>query len=493
MSQITRCPSCATKFKVVADQLRISDGWVRCGQCKEVFDASAHLLPSEPQALLPDVSMIAARPPPTPVVRAADVGLSWGASPSLGRTAASPAPASTPATDTHDVSWGSPVPDAVLDVPVPAVPAFLVSGGGSVPSSTQELVQQPPNPFAWRSAVSANGQGLADGVPSAAAPSMTTTDASALASPDDGGKPSNADTPVVRMDEGMVGYELPFAELRDAKSPESAWMGGASPAGDARYPPLELPPKRSGKDPALGGFGDALENAPATQKYGAEPAPNGTIGEPASSESVSKVDAGRGDELLNASLCAASMEQERDDLPDEVSGADEVSFVRAAKRKAFWRRPFVRVVLAAALVALLCSLALQVVLQERDRIAAMDTTGVRPWLQRLCEPFQCALAPLRQISDVMIDSSSFRKGRGDSYQLTFAIKNRAPVPLATPAMELTLTDAHDQPVLRRVFLPQEMAAPTELPALGEWTTSVAVVVTTGGARVAGYRLVAFYP
>jgi hypothetical protein len=93
----------------------------------------------------------------------------------------------------------------------------------------------------------------------------------------------------------------------------------------------------------------------------------------------------------------------------------------------------------------------------------------------------------------MIDSSSFRKGRGDSYQLTFAIKNRAPVPLATPAMELTLTDAQDQPVLRRVFLPQEMAAPTELPALGEWTTSVAVVVTTGGARVAGYRLVAFYP
>lgn len=30
-------------FKVVPDQLRISDGWVRCGQCDEVFDANAHL------------------------------------------------------------------------------------------------------------------------------------------------------------------------------------------------------------------------------------------------------------------------------------------------------------------------------------------------------------------------------------------------------------------------------------------------------------------
>ncbi len=63
MSQITRCPSCATTFKVVADQLRISEGWVRCGQCKEVFDASAHLLPVAPEALLPDVSLTDLRAP----------------------------------------------------------------------------------------------------------------------------------------------------------------------------------------------------------------------------------------------------------------------------------------------------------------------------------------------------------------------------------------------------------------------------------------------
>jgi predicted Zn finger-like uncharacterized protein len=43
MSLITRCPACATHFKVVSDQLRVSQGWVRCGQCDEVFDANAHL------------------------------------------------------------------------------------------------------------------------------------------------------------------------------------------------------------------------------------------------------------------------------------------------------------------------------------------------------------------------------------------------------------------------------------------------------------------
>ena len=30
-------------FKVVADQLKIAQGWVRCGQCGEVFDASGQL------------------------------------------------------------------------------------------------------------------------------------------------------------------------------------------------------------------------------------------------------------------------------------------------------------------------------------------------------------------------------------------------------------------------------------------------------------------
>ena len=45
MSQIARCPACATMFRVVAEQLTMAHGWVRCGQCGEVFDAGLHLLP----------------------------------------------------------------------------------------------------------------------------------------------------------------------------------------------------------------------------------------------------------------------------------------------------------------------------------------------------------------------------------------------------------------------------------------------------------------
>ena len=39
MSLATRCTSCGTVFRVVQDQLKISEGWVRCGRCQEVFNA----------------------------------------------------------------------------------------------------------------------------------------------------------------------------------------------------------------------------------------------------------------------------------------------------------------------------------------------------------------------------------------------------------------------------------------------------------------------
>jgi predicted Zn finger-like uncharacterized protein len=39
MSLATRCTHCGTIFKVVEDQLKVSEGWVRCGRCNEVFHA----------------------------------------------------------------------------------------------------------------------------------------------------------------------------------------------------------------------------------------------------------------------------------------------------------------------------------------------------------------------------------------------------------------------------------------------------------------------
>lgn len=50
MSLATRCTACGTIFRVVQDQLKVSDGWVRCGRCESVFNAQGTLFDLERDA-----------------------------------------------------------------------------------------------------------------------------------------------------------------------------------------------------------------------------------------------------------------------------------------------------------------------------------------------------------------------------------------------------------------------------------------------------------
>ena len=53
MTLATRCPTCGTVFRVVQDQLRVSQGWVRCGRCSEAFNALESMV-EVPTVLAPD-------------------------------------------------------------------------------------------------------------------------------------------------------------------------------------------------------------------------------------------------------------------------------------------------------------------------------------------------------------------------------------------------------------------------------------------------------
>lgn len=59
MSLATRCTSCGTVFRVVQDQLKVSEGWVRCGRCDEVFNALEGLFDLEREPL-PEAPQVAA-------------------------------------------------------------------------------------------------------------------------------------------------------------------------------------------------------------------------------------------------------------------------------------------------------------------------------------------------------------------------------------------------------------------------------------------------
>src|SRR5262245_44855928 len=70
MSLATRCTACGTVFRVVQDQLKVSEGWVRCGRCDQVFNAIEGLFDLERDAP-PDWN-----PPPAPPQPAASVVVS---------------------------------------------------------------------------------------------------------------------------------------------------------------------------------------------------------------------------------------------------------------------------------------------------------------------------------------------------------------------------------------------------------------------------------
>jgi len=171
------------------------------------------------------------------------------------------------------------------------------------------------------------------------------------------------------------------------------------------------------------------------------------------------------------------------------------SFLRSATASSPWQRPAARWALSLTSLLLFTLLALQVAVQERDRIAATEP-ATKPQLERLCLLLNCQIAPLRQIESVVIDSSSFTKVRADVYRLSFALKNVALTSVATPDLELTLTDIQDQAVVRRVFAAADFGKQQTVLEPGaelQAMVPVSVKLPPESERIAGYRLLSFYP
>jgi predicted Zn finger-like uncharacterized protein len=320
MSLITRCPACGTLFKVVPDQLRISEGWVRCGHCADVFDAAAHL---QGNAAQPQV-------------------------------------------------------DAPADAPI------LPAAAAAAASEDRES--------------------------EAFASSLNTE----------------------------IGEGMPFEAADSAQIDEEA---------------------------------QALVEHPLDQPFELRR---------------------RGDSEIEASRPP----QTESELESEIeAGLHDVSFVRDAGRESFWARPRLRAAPLVAVIALAMLLAWQIAVHDRDRLAAAHP-ALRPLLASLCGLLNCRIGPTHQIDAIAIDSSSFNKLRGDTYRLNVTLKNQSGVPVATPALELTLTDGQDQALVRRVLMPAELGpAAGVIAAASEWSGSLAMAVAANGtgARIAGYRLLAFYP
>lgn len=364
MTLVTRCPACETTFKVVPDQLRISEGWVRCGRCSQVFDASIELRETH------DIEPVAAPQQPQSQLQ-----------PHL-----QPAPESEPEPEPEPYVAGEPVLDA----------AALVAHAVSAPPSLA---------------------GDAD--------------------------PVARDRAATRASRGVltIGRAAP-SSLEKAVRRARARRATIEQARD----------KAAGRRAAL--------------LFAAEGAPGAV--------------AARGDMSLEPAM-----------MPPTPSFAREA---RPFPGRSGWtggRKALLAIVGLAVFL-----LGFQVLQHERNAIVARQP-ALRPVFVAWCALVGCEVSALRQISAITIDGASFSREAGGGYRLDFTLRNAAATPLAMPAVELSLLDTQEKPVVRRVLLPEQFGAPAVLPAGADRAVTLPLVLSVPEsaalAPVAGYRVVAFYP
>lgn len=496
MSQITTCPSCSTRFRVVADQLRISDGWVRCGQCQEVFDARDHLdavVAVEPVAApaapaVPDAVVhigVAGAPavPAMPVAPVAEevVTEPEGQEPSLPvPDMPMPAPVVSPAPgyELPAPQWSDdpdlPEPPAAHEAPEPEAAQPLRPSHAAVepaPFPDPEPVLQPPSV-----APAAPASGRTDPVwnASAAAPAeVTRQEPSASAE-------ALTDAWAAADHHGLQGATSEQDGRSDAEPVAPTSVQEAADRVDASTPVLAAE------------AADAAEVA----AHAAEPADAGAAMPPPVDAIESAAQKLAQSEAAITSAAAPAFpfaEPVDDDDPLVLDSSLEPGFVRDARRKAWWQKPVVRVAMGASVVVLPVALVLQVALHERNALAAWQPS-LRPALEFMCTALQCKLGPRQQIGAMVVSGSTFAKGeRERAYQLSLSIQNRAGTPVGMPAVELTLTDAQDQAIARKVIQAKELGAPPELKAGAEWSGTVPVTTEGLNLQVSGYRVLLFYP
>jgi len=122
----------------------------------------------------------------------------------------------------------------------------------------------------------------------------------------------------------------------------------------------------------------------------------------------------------------------------------------------------------------------------------------KPYAAALCASLGCDLPLPRRIELMSIEASDLQADTANPnvMVLSATLKNRAIFSQQLPLLELTLTDAQDQPVVRRVLAPQEYLGKAVNSQGGFGANAeIAIKVFIEGSQVkaTGYRLYLFYP
>jgi len=511
MSLVTRCPACTTTFKVVRDQLRISDGWVRCGRCSNVFDATLDLHETSE-----GTGGTAVAPGASPAVQGS------GFMPGLvEQPAAEPAPSPEPPAPSPSPA-PEPLPPAEPGLEEPEQPLSSSAEDADFFDDEPEHQRQRKDWLTDEEHLLPPDALVLDPTPKTVSPLVQSPPpapasplpAFSLTLPEHG---LAADEPWSDLDATQPAWKPPPSTLPPFPNIDLN-LASPPPAPPPPAPPLPVTPRivktrtliqRASDDDAADDGGAADEREQLEKEH----------------DQVQMQKALRRARAKSAKIASAKAREERAAAKaspalvvreETESGADEPDPVLSPifepppghpfaeddepleKAPGFWQRRGVRVllVLLAVLAALL--LVLQIVRHERDGIVARQP-NLRPTLAALCQYTGCELGALRQIGDIVIEGAAFarEKSGGNDYRLSFTLRNGATVPLAMPAVELSLLDTQERAVVRRVLMPTDYGAPAVLQARADRAASLPLTLSASEAAalppIAGYRVEAFYP
>src|SRR5665213_1799193 len=183
----------------------------------------------------------------------------------------------------------------------------------------------------------------------------------------------------------------------------------------------------------------------------------------------------------------------RDSGADTRPGDDGVDY----ENRFAWDKPRPRKLrhawlYALAIPLLVVLLAGQLLYHFRDAIPA-HWPATKPALTAMCATLGCSVRPLRDVGALSIDASDLQVDPAHKglLILTATVRNRAAYALAYPHLELTLTDAQDQIVVRRAFAPAEYLSGSvdiEAGLAGNGEVALKLFIDASATTQAGYRL-----
>jgi len=199
---------------------------------------------------------------------------------------------------------------------------------------------------------------------------------------------------------------------------------------------------------------------------------------------------------LRASRQSAADDEAEVEAEEIDTEEDEPDFVVKGRRRQRIGRA-VRLLMGVGAFLLSLSLLLQSAYVFHDQIAAR-LPAAKPLLAQMCQVFACQMGLPAQIDAVSLESSELQSVAPDKNVFVFnaLLRNHGTTAQAWPNIELTLNDANEQPVARRIFTPHDYLPGTRDASNGfaaESERPIKLFLSLPQLKASGYRVYLFYP